>query len=177
MTNKTDSPELELKLCDFCDRIGVKYRDARYALAHGMVPEGIDEYPGRGNHRVFNYRQAFWLAILLKLKAAGIERSLAAEMASWAERVKGYAVNLGYDGKFSPFDGKYVTKNKWYLEVGDKKFVRILTDANPSRKGVVDISGWVHMKSGNLQQDAAPTVTVRIDLAQLSNQLHDESKP
>ena len=175
MTSHTESPEVELKLRDFCDRIGANYRDARYALAHGMVPQGICEEPGRGKHRVFNYHQAFWLAILLKLKAAGIQPKLAAEMAKWAESVKGFAVNSGWDWRFSPFDGQYATHKQWFLELGDAQLVRIMTDANPSRQGVVDVTGWVDMQSRQGQPDSKPTVIVRIDLSQLANQLRDEA--
>ena len=170
-TSKTEAPETSLTLREFCDRIGVKYRDARYVLAHGMIPDGIDEEPGRGNHRTFNYRQSFWLAIVLKLKAAGIQPKLAADMAKWAERVKGFALNLGWDWNFSPFDGKFATEKQWYMEVGDAQFVRLLTDANPSREGVMDESGWVEMNSRKRRSAASPTVIVRIDLSSLSNLL------
>ena len=175
-TSKTESPKTSLTLREFCDRISVKYRDARYVLAHGMIPDGIDEEPGRGNHRTFNYRHSFWLAIVLKLKAARIQPKLAADMAKWAERVKGFALNLGWDWNFSPFDGKFPTENKWYLEVGDAQLVRLLTDANPSCEGVTDESGWVQMKSGKRQGNAAPTVIVRVDLSRLSNQLYEATQ-
>ena len=175
MNTKTDIPELELKLQDFCDRIGASYRDARYALAHGMVPTGIDREPGRGKHRVFNHRQAFWLAILLKCKMAGIKTKLAEEIANWSQRISGYAQNLGWDWRFSPFQGNFDTDQQWYLEVGDATFVRIVTDANPSRQGLHDESGWVNMKSRKLQTDAEPTVVVRIDLSRLAAQLQGVS--
>ena len=174
MTITTTSRDVELKLRDFCDRIGVKYRDARYALAHGMVPNGIHAEPGRGKHRVFNYQQAFWLAILLKLKSAGIQPKLAAEMATWAQRVKGFAVNAGWDWRFSPFDGNYATEKQWFLEVGDGQLVGIMTDAFPDREEVVDVSGWVHMETRKRKKDANPTVIVRIDLSLLANRLHDK---
>jgi hypothetical protein len=170
-SKKAELPGAELKLRDFCDRIGANYRDARYALAHGIVPKGIERDPGRGNHRLFDHRQAFWLAIVLKLKAAGIKPKLAAVMASWAEKIKGFTVNSGWDWTYSPFDGKLATENEWILEVGDAEFVRILTDANPSRIGIHDASGWVHIKTRKLRQDAAPIVTIRVDLSKLSNQL------
>lgn len=175
MKTKTDVPKLELKLQDFCDRIGASYRDARYALAHGMVPTGIDREPGRGKHRVFNYRQAFWLAIVLKCKAAGIKPKLATEIANWSRRVSGYAQNLGWDWQFSPFLDNFVTDRQWYLDVGDARFARIVTDANPSRKGLHDESGWVEMKTGKLRKDAEPTVVVRIDLSLLGGQLQGVS--
>jgi hypothetical protein len=114
-TSNTDSPELQLKLRALCDRIGVNYRDARYVLAHGMVPRGIDSDPGRGNHRVFNQWEAFWLAIVLKLKSAGVKPKLAAEMAGWSDRVKGLAVNLGWDRHFSPFDGQLATEKQRHV--------------------------------------------------------------
>ena len=172
-TSKTESPELQLKLRAFCDRIGANYRDARYVLAHGMVPEGVKTDPGRGKHRVFGDREAFWLAILLKLKVAGIKPKLAVEMANWSERIKGFTVNSGWDWHFSPYDGQLETENRWCLEVGDASFVRILTDANPSREGLADETGWVDMKSRKRCKDVEPTVTVRIDLSLMTRQLTD----
>ena len=176
-TSKPDSPELQLKLRGLCDRIGANYRDARYVLAHGMIPEGADEKPGRGKHRVLGNRESFWLAIVLKLKAAGIKPKLAAEMASWSERVKGYAVNSGWDWNFSPFDGQLATEKQWCLDVGDAKFVCIRTDANPSGDGLVNETGWIDMKTRKRRDDVKPTVTVRIDLSQLSSQLLREWPP
>jgi len=176
-TSNTDSPELQLKLRALCDRIGVNYRDARYVLAHGMVPRGIDSDPGRGNHRVFNQWEAFWLAIVLKLKSAGVKPKLAAEMAGWSDRVKGLAVNLGWDRHFSPFDGQLATENRWYLEVGDAKFVWIRTDASPSRDQVADETGWVDMKTRKRREDVEPTVIICIDLSQLAGQLLSEIPP
>ena len=48
-TSKPDSPEIQLKLSALCNRIGVNYRDARYVLAHGIIPEGADKKPGVAN--------------------------------------------------------------------------------------------------------------------------------
>ena len=182
-TSKMESPELQLKLRAFCDRIGANYRDARYVLAHGMVPEGVKTDPGRGKHRVFGDREAFWLAILLKLKAAGIKPKLAAEMASWSERIKEFTVNSGWDWRFSPFDGRLATEKKWCLEVGDASFVRFLTTASPTRSReelvdtLVDETGWVDMNSRKLRKDVEPTVTVRIDLSLLARQLASDVSP
>lgn len=66
-----------IKLNSLCSRLGVSYRDARYALARGIIPKGIENEPGRGNHRVFDWNQAFHLAVVLKLKAAGMSTPLA----------------------------------------------------------------------------------------------------
>ena len=176
-TSKTDLPELQLKLRALCDRIGENYRDARYVLAHGMVPKGVKRDPGRGKHRVFNHWEAFWLAIVLKLKSAGVKPKLAAEMAGWSQRIKGLAANFGWDWRFSPFDGQLATENQWYLEVGDAKFVRILTDANPSRDELADETGWIDMRSRKRRKDVEPTVTIRINLSRLSSQLLNELPP
>ena len=66
-TNDTFEP---LKLSEFCDRIQVDEREVRYALARGIVPKGMRKTPGRGHHRQFNAHQSFWMAIVLRLKAA-----------------------------------------------------------------------------------------------------------
>ncbi len=84
-------------------------------------------------------------------------------------------MNLGWDGRFSPFDGAFDTDRQWYLEVGDAKYVRIVTDANPSRESLQDESGWVNMTNRKVQKDAQPIVVVRIDLSRLAGQLQDLS--
>jgi hypothetical protein len=140
-----------------------------------MIPEGVEGEPGRGNHRSFNYRQAFWLAIVLKLKAAGIQPKRATEIARWAERIRGFAQNAVWDWTFAPFDGQYTTDRQWYLEIGDGTYVRFLSDANPSREGLGDESGWVHMQTRTLCPDAHPVVLVRLDLSQLAALLAEKS--
>ncbi len=47
----------------------------------------------------------------------------------------------------------------------------ILNDASPSGDGLVNETGWIDMKSRKRRDDVKPTVTVRIDLSQLSSQL------
>ena len=70
-----------IKLRDLCARLGVDYDEARYALARGIVPQGIDREPGRGNHRLFTPPQAYLLAIALKLKAGGVQTPHAGRLA------------------------------------------------------------------------------------------------
>ena len=164
---KTPAPiSTGMKLQELCDRIGVPYRDARYALDRGILPKGIEADPGRGRHRLFDASQAFHLAMVLKLKAAGVHTPMAGEMAQWATRIKGIAVNAGWDHQFSPFDGRLATENKWVLEVGDGRYVRFGTDANPSHQGM-DFSGWTDM-STKKAADCAPVVTIRVDVSELA---------
>jgi len=167
-SNATFEP---LKLSDFCDRIHVDEREVRYALARGIVPKGMRKTPGRGNHRQFDARQSFWMAIVLRLKAAGVKTPLAGEIAKWSERVKGYAVNSGWDWEFSPFDGRLRTEKSWILEVGDAKFVRIVTNANPSAVGMTDVTKWVCMATKNIDASANPIVVVAVNLSELAKLL------
>lgn len=159
-----------IKLRDLCDRIGVSYRDARYALARGILPEGIEAEPGRGNHRLFSPSQAMHLAVVLKLKAAGVHTPLAGQIAEWSSRLRGVAMNLGWDHRFSPFDGSYHTDHQWFIEVGDGQFVRFVTDANPSRDGL-DRSPWINMETRREAKGASPVVMILVDLSALAEQV------
>ena len=172
-TNDTFEP---LKLSEFCDRIQVDEREVRYALARGIIPKGIRKAPGRGRHRQFDARQSFWMSLVLRLKAAGIKTPLAGEIAKWSERVKGYAVNLGWDWKFSPFDGQLRTEKKWVLEVGDAKYVRILTDACPTRTTTesLEATDWVRMTTKKIEASANPIVVVQVNLSELARLLLGE---
>ena len=170
-TNDTFEP---LKLSEFCDRIQVDEREVRYALARGIVPKGMRKTPGRGHHRQFNAHQSFWMSIVLRLKAAGIKTPLAGEIAKWSERARGYAVNLNWDRDFSPFDGRLRTEHSWVLEVGDARFVRILTDAYPSADGLTDVTKWVCMTTKKIDACANPIVVVAVNLSELAKLLLGE---
>ncbi|MFT5322185.1 MAG: hypothetical protein ACI8P0_000020 [Planctomycetaceae bacterium] len=158
----------KIKLSEFCRRLDVKQRDVRYVLHHGMVPDGVAEDPGQGNHRTFNAEQAFWLAIVIKLKAAGLKPRQAADIADWSKRVKGFTRNLNWDGTFSPFDWALHTDQQWLIEVGDGSCVRILTDANPSKIGLHDETGWVSISSRKKSKGFIPVVTIQVNLSQLA---------
>jgi hypothetical protein len=96
----------------------------------------------------------------------------AAEIAGFAERIKGMSRNLGWDPPFSPFDGAFQTLHRWLLEVGDMKWVRIVTDANPSKHGL-DPTDWVAMKTRSVEKSATPVIVVQIDLSALARLLQD----
>lgn len=171
MVKTSSSDQLpELKLHEFCERVGCSYRDARYTLDRGVVPQGIDAAPGRGNHRQFDPAQAFYLGLVIKLKIAGIKLPVAARIVQWATKVQGMSSNLGWDWRFKPFAGAFKTDKTWILEVAEG-CVRIGTDANPSRAGVMDYTPWTNMdkrKSGTVE---SPVVMIRLDLSALAARL------
>jgi hypothetical protein len=163
-------PAPQLGLQELCARLGVSYRDARYVCEKGWLPSGVDPEPGRGNHRRLTPAQAVWLGIVLKLKACGVRTGKAARIAAFADGVKGPARTLGWDWPFSPFDGAFQTEHRWLIEVGDMRFVRFLTDANPSREGL-DPLPWVELDSRRPAPQAAPIVSLQIDLSALARLL------
>lgn len=160
-----------IKLNTLCERLGVSYRDARYALARGIIPKGIENEPGRGNHRVFDWNQAFHLAVVLKLKAAGMSTPLAGLVSEFAARIQGLSVNLGWDYEFVPLRGKFQTEHRWYLDIGDAQFVRHVTNASPSCRAELEELDWVDMHTRRLAKSAEPVVVVRIDLGQIAKLL------
>ena len=83
-----------MKLAEFCHRVGAPYRDTRYVLGRGVATD-----PGRGEHRDLDSAQAFWQAIVLKLKASGVKVPVAARVADFAQiGVRQLTeVNLGRD--------------------------------------------------------------------------------
>ena len=164
-------PQGGLKLKELCQRLAVDYDQARYTLARGMLPKAIAALePGRGNHRVFDASQAFYLAVCLKLKEAGVNTTLAAQIADWSRKVQGISQNLGWDHEFAPFAGKFETTHQWYLDVGDARFVRLVTDANPSQEGLA-VMPWTEMATRKLCKAARPAVVFRVDIGLVAEQL------
>jgi hypothetical protein len=169
-TPSISQPAAGLKLKEICERLGVDYDEARYTLAQGALPEGVTADPGKGNHRVFEPSQAFTLAIILKLKAVGISTAVAKNSAEWSWVAQRMAVNLGYDVPFAPFDGKLQSEKEWYLEVGDLRYARIVTNANPSKTGY-DIPSWVDMTNHRIEKRARAAIIFRIDLVRIAELL------
>lgn len=165
-----------IKLKDLCDRLAVDYDAARYTLARGILPKGVQGGPGRGNHRLFNHAQAFHLAVVLKLKAAGITTTVAGRISEWSRHVQGISCNRGWDPRFAPFAGKLQTDRQWFLEVGDAQYARIVTDANPSKTGL-DHAPWVDMLVRRERPDARPAVIFRVDIALIAHCLVGVSSP
>jgi DNA-binding transcriptional MerR regulator len=163
-------PEEGLKLKEICRRLGVDYDDARYTLAKGVLPDGVAADPGKGNHRIFENRQAFMLAIILRLRAVGVSTAVAKDIAEWSRHVQGMAVNLGWDWNFAPFAGKLHSEKEWYLDVGDSKYARIVTNAHPSKDGY-EITPWVNMTTRREQKSARPTIIFRVDIVRIAELL------
>lgn len=158
-----------IKLSELCQRIGTNYDEARYALAKGLLPPGTTAKPGRGNHRLFDADQAFTLAILLKVKAAGVSSEVAQRIAMFGRTIQGMARNLGYNPTFVPFAGQLNTSHRWELEVGDARYIRIVTDAVPSAP--LERTPWSDMQTGRQDKAARPIVILQIDIAHLARLL------
>lgn len=161
------------RLGDLCRLLEVSERHARYVCERGILPHGMAREPGSGNHRDLHAGQAFWLGIVLKLKAVGLRTKAATDIAEWATRVKGMTKNLVWDHGFSPFDGALESEHRWYLDVGDLRYVRFATDANPSKHDIVHEETWVDGKSRRLAPTAAPVVWIRVDLTALARLLRE----
>jgi len=162
--------DLQFKLKTICEALGTDYDEARYLLARGAIPAGVADLPGRGNHRLFSAHQALLLAVVLKAKDAGINGAIATTFADWTPRIQQMAQNLGWDPQFAPLLGSGRSENRWLLEIGDARFVRVSTDANPSVEGLYS-THWVDMRKRREVRAARPAVILQIDLTRLSELL------
>src|ERR1700719_3990037 len=104
------------------------------------------------------------MVVVLKLKAAGLKTPLAARIANLAEGIRGLSRNLVWDWPFSPFDGAFDTKHRWYIEVGDLQVIRFVTNANPSKEGLHEMP-WIDLKTRRQASGASPIVCLRVDLS------------
>jgi hypothetical protein len=159
-----------MKVGEMTTRLAVPYRQVRYVLEQGILPKGVNADPGRGDHRELDHAQAFWLAIVLKLKMSGLKTSMAKQVADFAEEgVRGIAANLNWDYRFNPFIGRFESENQWYVDIGDLEYVRMATDANPSHQGLYEFP-W--SKLGKCKTvGVKPIVIIRLDLSELASWL------
>lgn len=159
-----------MQLGELCDRLEIPYRHARYILERGILPGGVDRNPDRGNHRQLTSAQAFWLGIALKLKESGVKAPLAGQIADYAEEaVRTVTRGLNWEWTFQPFEGKLETHQQWFVEVGDLRYIRIVTDTNPSHRGLYEFK-WSEI-GRRKNAEVTPVVILRLDLAQMARLL------
>jgi hypothetical protein len=162
-----------MQVGELCKRLKVPYRHARYVLEQAILPEGVEEKPGRGDHRQLSRAQAFWLGIVLMLKRSGVRAPLAGKIADFArDAVRGVTQNLNWDWTFAPFLGKFESRFRWFVDIGDLEYVRLATTAHPGHEGVYEFS-WSFISQLKTAEGVAPIVTLRIDLGRLANLLRD----
>jgi hypothetical protein len=160
-----------MKLGELCQRLNVPYRHARYALEEGILPSGVEENPGRGEHRDLTPAQSFWLGIVLMLKQNGLKTLLAGTIADFAEEgVRGVARTLNWDPLFNPFLGRFETENRWFVDIGDLAYIRIATTCCPSFQGLYEFP-WSLIGQGKTADGVSPVVVIRVDISRLAHLL------
>jgi hypothetical protein len=161
-----------LQIGELCRRLDVPYRDARYVLERGHLPAGVEVAPGHGHHRQLTASQAAWLALILKLKVSGLRVPEAVQVADFArEAVRTVGQQMGWDPAFAPFDGRLETINQWYIDIGDMKSIRLVTDACPSEKGLHQFDWTSLERPRRPSQLGAPAVILRLDLTRIAQLL------
>ncbi|MCE9560841.1 MAG: helix-turn-helix domain-containing protein [Planctomycetes bacterium] len=160
-----------MRVGELAKQLQVPYRDVRYVLEQGVLPAGVEQNPGRGEHRDLDPSQSFWLAIVLMLKRNGVRVPDAQRVADFArEGVRGVTQNLNWEYPFNPFAGQFETENQWYVDIGDMKYIRLVTTANPSVEGLYAFP-WSVIGTRKAANDAVPVVTLRLDLTGLARMM------
>ncbi len=163
-------PTIQLK--DFCKLFGFEDRQVRFILEQGFVPKGVAERPSTGNRREFGPSQAFWLAIAVLLKSNGLKTSTAVEIADITSKgIQMVAQNLSWEPTFLPMKGRFDTDHSWYLDIGDLKLMRIVTDANPSKSDLYEFDWQPVSGRSKIHRGLAPFVVLRLDLTQIARVL------
>ena len=165
-----------MQVGELSTRLKVPYRHARYALEQGILPAGVEEKPGRGDHRQLAPAQAFWLGIVLMLKQSGVQTPLAGKIADFArEAVRTVTQNLNWEYSFHPFLGRFETEHQWFVDIGDLKYVRLATTANPSHDGLYEFpwSDIVTHRQAKGGKGIRPVVILRLDLSSLAQRFQD----
>jgi hypothetical protein len=161
---------LPVQLGDICRYFGFRERDASYVLEQGFVPAGVDRKPVSGNHRQFGPGQAFWLVMVLKLKAVGIKPSVAAKIADHiAELWRPATQNTNWQDAFEP-SVKSEDQSRYSVEVGDLTLIRFVREATPG--GDREFVPWMTLGHGRFAvQDAEPFAIIQLDLSQITRHL------
>jgi hypothetical protein len=162
-----------IQLQDVCQALDVRDRDARYVLEQGFVPQGVNISPCSGTHRQFTGGQAFWLGMVLRLKATGIKTRLAAQIADYAaQSVQTVTQSLGWESSFLPSQGRLKTDHRYLVEIADLTFVRFGSDASPSSGGKLEWFDWHGVtKPGIKVANVRPYVTIRLHVAEICRAL------
>ena len=160
-----------MKVGELCSRLNVAYRHARYVLEEGILPQGVEENPGRGEHRDLTPAQAFWLAVVLVLKQSGMKTSLAATIAEMTSSIlRSTTQNFGWEPSFNPARGLFKTEHQWYADIGDLRYFRMATTACPSDHRLLE-GDWRDFVDKKSAKDANPIVIIRVDLSGIARRL------
>jgi hypothetical protein len=160
-----------VQVAELCRRLGVPYRHVRYVLEEGVLPRGVAENPGRGEHRDLDPGQAFWLGIVLKLKQSGVTTTLAAKIADYTKlAVRGITQNMNWEWPFNPFQGQLKTENEWYVDIGDLTYIRLVTGAMMTNNRPY-VFPWAEFGKHKPAEGVAPVVIIRVDLSCLARLL------
>jgi hypothetical protein len=136
-----------------------------------MLPEGVEAAPSTGHHRYLGLGQAYWLAIVLKLKQAGVKAPLARDVADYAKAHLGrLARQQELDRGFSPFDGRFESTATWYVEFGDNQYIRLVKEVGPGQSEPF-ASPWFRLGGYTTAKDARPAVCLRVDLTRIAEML------
>lgn len=144
-------------------------------LEQGYVPKGISSSPRSGHHRQFGPGEAFWLSMVLKLKENGMPVPMSADVANFAERALQMVTHsLNWDWKFAPRKGQFDTQRQYFVDVGDRAYVRFVCNANPSLGGELECLEWHRVIDWNqVKGDFAPYLVLRLDLTLIARRLAD----
>jgi hypothetical protein len=162
-----------LRVGELCRRLDVPYRQVRYILEENILPLGVDPAPARGNHRQLTAAQAFWLSMVLKLKASCVAAPQAATIADLTQGLFHKTVDTRrYDPDFAPFAGRLRAKLNWYLEIGDLRWFRVLAEQEKPLKRVFSgVWSFWHAAFSVPEGDWTPVVSLRLDLTRLARLL------
>jgi hypothetical protein len=168
----TMSEDSTIQLHAICEALDVADRDARYVLERGFIPQGVYVKPASGTHRQFSGGQAYWLGLVLKLKATGIKTPLAAKIADYATRsIQTITQNLNWEFPFLPTQGRLKTTQSYKVEIADLKHIRIGTDSGPSVDGFEWFDWHLLTKPARPCKDVQPFVVISFDLSLLAARL------
>ncbi len=169
----------KMKQGELCDRLQVSKMLANRVIKSKSLPEGLKRHQKKGNHYVFNFRQAFWFGIVLKLRQSGVPTGDAEAIANAAKGLfAGLKRGRGWSDPFDPFRGGQHPSAEWTLEVGDLQAVRLATSAASGSQGAPKDLMWHSLDGHDVSEKFKPVVVLRLDLAYLAKLLpKDKTEP
>ncbi len=109
---------------------------------------------------------------MFKLKQSGLKTPLAAKIADYADgAIRTATQDLGWDWQFLPRAGRFDTDHKYFIEVADLTYIRLVTDACPSQTTLYHFDWQKITKSRGPVKDVQPYVLITLDLTRIAAQV------
>jgi hypothetical protein len=164
-----------LTIGDLAKRLGHSKRRVKWLFEEKILPVGAsDNKESYNGARFLLASQAYWVSIVLACRLSDVDVNAARVVADFAQMaLPRVAQQMRWDRQFRPFEAQFDTRFDWFIDIGDKSFIRLATSAAPRSLGkYVHCFDWATLDDPTIPVLTAwPASILRIDLSRLAHQL------